>query len=273
MEQAVTSQHAHPNTVYHCLYGYYTLGLSRDKLARLYCKSERTISNWIRVFETNGVFERTIASRTRKYSAGHREWLYRYYQRRPLAYLDEAQDGFKREFGFGILLSSVWRIIHELGLTWKVLERRAMHVKESDIFRFARELSAIDWSHQNLVFLDEVSFDNRGMLRKRGYSLKGTTVAIRGDFQRKPRVSLLAFIGVHGLLDYGDTEGTFDRVEFVRCCQDFVYSGRVKQYPGQNSVWILDGASIHRDPEIVHWLRSIGIVPIFLPAYCPSLTQ
>ncbi|GMF90591.1 unnamed protein product [Phytophthora fragariaefolia] len=140
-----------------------------------------------------------------------------------------------------------------------------------DVFRFVEELSHINWCHSNLVFLDEVSFDNRGMIWKRGYSLKGQTIAIRGAFQRKPRVSVLAFMGVNGVIDYYDTQGTLDRVEFVKCCQDFAYSesGSVRQYPGRNSVWILDGASIHRDPDIVHFLRSIGIVPIFLPAYCP----
>ncbi|KAG6944702.1 hypothetical protein JG687_00017710 [Phytophthora cactorum] len=90
------------------------------------------------------------------------------------------------------------------------------------------------------------------MIRKRGYSLRGQTIAIRGDFQRKPK-------------------GTFNRGQFFTCCRDFAYlaRGHVCQYPGSNSAWIMDGASIHRDPEIIHFLRSIGIVPIFLPAYCP----
>ncbi|KAG2905238.1 hypothetical protein PC129_g17969 [Phytophthora cactorum] len=116
-----------------------------------------------------------------------------------------------------------------------------------------------------------MSFDNSGMIRKRGYSLKGQMIAIRGYFQRKPRVSVLAFMGVNGVIDYYDAEGTFDRVEFVKCCSDFASSsrGNLRPYPGSNYVWILDGASIHRHPEIVHFLRSIGIVPIFLPAYCP----
>ncbi|KAG6961109.1 hypothetical protein JG687_00007844 [Phytophthora cactorum] len=48
-----------------------------------------------------------------------------------------------------------------------------MHINERVVFRFVEELSNIDWSHHNLVFLDEVSFDNRGMIRKRGYALKG----------------------------------------------------------------------------------------------------
>ncbi|EEY63495.1 uncharacterized protein PITG_15845 [Phytophthora infestans T30-4] len=90
------------------------------------------------------------------------------------------------------------------------------------------------------------------MIRKRGYSMRGEKVAVRGDFQRKPRISVLA-------------------LSFVSCCKDFVYSarGRVNQYPGSNSVWILDGASIHRHPEIIKLPAKCRRGPYFLPAYCP----
>lgn len=271
MEEAVTSKHAHPNTVFHCLYGFYCLGYSRKELARLYHKSIKTIGNWINVYEATGTYQRSEASYPRTFTKVHRQWLCQFYTKYPLAYLDEAQEAFLNAHQQSISKSSVWRILHECGFTRKVLERRAMHIKEQDVFRFVEELSRVNWCHRNIVFLDEVSFDNRGMIRKRGFSLRGHKIAIRGDFQRKPRVSVLAFMGVDGIIDYHDTEGTFDRVEFFKCCREFAYSmrGNVRQYPGTNSVWILDGASIHRDPEIIHFLRSIGVVPIFLPAYCP----
>ncbi|KAG6975656.1 hypothetical protein JG688_00002151 [Phytophthora aleatoria] len=54
-----------------------------------------------------------------------------------------------------------------------------MHVKERDVFRSVEELSRVNWSHQNLVILDEVSFDNRGMIRKRGCAMRGEKVAVR----------------------------------------------------------------------------------------------
>ncbi|KAF0706240.1 hypothetical protein AaE_014219 [Aphanomyces astaci] len=271
MQRAATRQHAHPNTVYHCLYGYYHLGYSRRVLAHVYNKTERTINNWIKVYEQDGAFHRASSKATRKFTPLQRTWIFNYYQENPLAYLDEAQCAFQREHKVAISKTSVWQMVHDAGLTWKVLERRAMHIKERDISRFIEELSQVDWCHSNVLFLDEVSFDNRGMIRKRGYALRGKTVAVRGDFQRKPRVSVLAFVGIGGVIDYFDTDGTFDRVEFTRCCQDFVHSqsAAIQQYPGRNSVWILDGATIHKHPEIVHYLRSVGIVPIFLPSYCP----
>ncbi|GMF39963.1 unnamed protein product [Phytophthora fragariaefolia] len=270
MEEAVTRQHAHPNTVYHYLYDYSHLGYSKSELTHIYSKCEKTIGNWIKVYGETGTFQRANTAADKKFTETPRQWLYDYYQTKPLAYLDEAEADFKRYFNLAISNTTVWRIIHDYGLTWKVLECRAMHIKEHDIFRFAEELSKSDWNHQNLVFLDEVAFDNRSMIRKRGYSLKGRKLAVRGDFQRKPRTSLLTFIGDNGVIDYYNTERTFDRVEFTKCCRDFAYSklGNVRQYPGPNSVWILDGASIHRHPEIVQFLRSIGVVMIFLPAYC-----
>lgn len=211
----------------------------------------------------------------RTFSADQLAWLLRYYDQHPLAYLDEAQDAFTRAHHVAISKSSVWRIIREEGLTWKVLERRSMHIKEQEIFRFTEELSHIDWSHQNLEFLDEVSFDNRGMIRKRGYALKGKKVAIRGDFERKPRVTVLVFMGVNRVIDYFNTEGTFDRVEFTKCFQDFVHSsrGNVRQYPGPNSVWILDGAAIPGTQKPFAIFAALVSLSSFFPPTVRSSTR
>ncbi|KAG6947376.1 hypothetical protein JG687_00016132 [Phytophthora cactorum] len=77
-----------------------------------------------------------------------------------------------------------------------------MRIKEIDVFRFVEELSYMDWSHQNPVFLDEVLVDNRDMIRKRGYALcERENVAFRDDFERKAHISVLTFFGVKGVLD------------------------------------------------------------------------
>lgn len=82
-------------------------------------------------------------------------------------------------------------------------------------------------------------------------------------------MSLLCFIDCDGLVETFMTDGTFDRVRFVSCCREFALSKNVQQYPGRRSVWILDGARIHCHPNFTYYVRSIGIIPIFLPAYCP----
>ncbi|KAF0703450.1 hypothetical protein AaE_015371 [Aphanomyces astaci] len=267
--ESVVARHASSNTVMHCLYGYFFLGIKKSRLAVIYRKDEKTIANWVQRYNDTGTYSRKNAPQTRRFQQYQKEWLIAYYQGQPLSFLDEAKEAFLRKFQQSISISHVWTIIHEYGMTWKVLERRAIQINQQDICRFVAEVDSIHWSQRNIVFLDEISFDNRGMLRKRGYSMRGEKIVFRGEFNRKPRVSLLCFIGADGLLDYYDTEGTFDRATFVRCCTLFAHSGLVAIHPGGNSVWILDGAKIHCHAEIVMYLREIGIVPIFLPAYCP----
>lgn len=98
----------------------------------------------------------------------------------------------------------------------------------------------------------------------------GQKILYRGEFCRKPRVSFLCFLGIGGMLESFWTEGTFNRKKFFQCCRNFALKNReVQKYPGFHSVWILDGARIHCDVNIIRYLRSIGIIPIFLPAYCP----
>ncbi|KAH9121677.1 hypothetical protein AeMF1_006711 [Aphanomyces euteiches] len=145
----------------------------------------------------------------------------------------------------------------------------AIQIHQQDICRFVEELDFIVWSQRNIVFLDEVSFDNCGILRRRGNAMKGDHVVIRGEFGRKPRVSLLCFLGADGVIDYFDVERTFDTSSFLQSCCAFAHNGKVKMYPGSNFLWVLDGAKIHCNEATIMHLRSLGVVPVFLPAYCP----
>ena len=269
IRHAVFHEHASECTKYHSLYCYFFLHKTRAEISYIFGKSPLTISNWIQRYETEGCIERHQHDTELMFSKEMKEWLLKEYSTNPLMYLDEARQKFIQNWGVSISVSSVWRILFSGGFSRKVVERRAIEVKASDIVRFTNEINSLDWTPDNLLFLDEVSFDNRGMIRKRGYSIKGTKVLIRGEFVRKTRVSLLCFINVDGLVESYMTDGTFNRLKFFDCLRQLVKSGVVQQYPGRNSIWIMDGARIHCHENIVYYLRSCGIVPIFLPAYCP----
>lgn len=111
--------------------------------------------------------------------------------------------------------------------------------------------------------------DNQGLLRTKSYEIVGKKLYYRGEFKRQPRISMLVFLGQNGILDSFKTDGTFTRVKFFECCKEFALGGLCQKYPGRNSVWILDGAKIHCHPSIIRYLRSLGILPIFLPPYTP----
>ncbi|OWY99363.1 hypothetical protein PHMEG_00029640, partial [Phytophthora megakarya] len=153
---------------------------------------------------------------------------------------NEAQEAARQAHGTIISKTSVWRIIHSFGPTWKVLERRVIHIKELNVFRFMEELSHINWNHHNLVFLDEVSFDNRGLICKRGYVVREKKSPSATISRETLRVSILSCIGVNGIIDYFNTERTFDRLEFIKCCQDLVKKGPIRHYTGPNTIWIMD---------------------------------
>ncbi|XP_062534851.1 uncharacterized protein LOC134204032 [Armigeres subalbatus] len=269
--QAVKNHQAEPNTVYHALYGHYYLGISKKDLAKIYGKSLSTIYSWLRRFENEGVYQRKKRIQIyKKFQVEMRSWIVQLYQNHPLLFLDEAKEKFQKQFHMTISVSSICFILHEAGLSWKTVERRAIQIRDAEIIRFMRELLAIPWDIYNLVFLDEVSFDNRDMLRRKGYGVVGQKVIFSGEFCRRPRLSFLCFLGVDGMLDSFWTSGTFNRLIFFECIREFaLHNTNVHQYPGFNSVWIMDGARIHCDANIIRYLRSIGIIPIFLPAYCP----
>lgn len=271
MLENVEHRQASTNTKYHCLYGYFFLGLSRSQLAVIFRKAKTTVSAWIQAYQADHTLSTVQRAKVfRKFDEHKRNWIVELYRKYPILYLDEARQRFMNHFGVTISASSVCNILHAYGMSWKALERRAVQIRQDDILRYTNELSCFVWSFDQLVFLDEVAFANREMLRSRGYGIKGKSLVYRGEFRRKPRVSSLCFLGETGIIEAFETEGTFTRQKFFDCCRKMaLFNGAVRSYPGKHSVWIMDGARIHCDENIILYLRSLGIIPIFLPAYCP----
>lgn len=266
----ISSAQVSQDVILHCLYGRFFLHMSIKKLAVVYHKHRNTISNWIQRYNSNRLFtERQIHRNNRKFHDCHRDWIVNLYNSNPLLYLEEAKERFESEFNIQISTSTISLILHQKGYSYKTIERRAIQIRVDCIVKFEEEISCLPWLHSNLVFLDEVSFDNRCMLRNKGYAIRGKKLIHRGEFRRRPRESLLCFLGESGIFETFSTEGTFNRLKFFEACKKVALGGKVQEYPGRLSIWILDGARIHCDKAIIYYLRSLGIFPIFLPPYCP----
>ncbi|XP_065076362.1 uncharacterized protein LOC135699965 [Ochlerotatus camptorhynchus] len=263
--QNVENKRASTNTKYHCLYGYYSLGLTRARLAIVYRKSKTTISGWITSYEENGLLSSKQREQVfRKFSTRQRQWILDLYHQNPILYLEECRDLFYQRFQIKISGSSICRIFHAEGLTWKALERRAIQIKEHEILRYCSELSSFDWDTYQLVFLDEVSLDNRSILRDRGYGIKGKRLVFRGEFVRRPRASFLCFLGLHGVLDCFETEGTFTRKIFFECREFALKNNKVLQYPGKNSVWIPPYCPFFNPVEMIFGMMKSRIRKVYV---------
>lgn len=268
----VSETHASINTIHHCLYGHFFLGYKVSKLAFIYRKSESTIQNWINRFQKDGFYSKKEKDRTfKKFGSEKRDWIKNLYKRKPILYLKEAKQLFFQEYKMSISASQISVILRESGLTYKVLERIAKQIKTTDIIRYTKEMNSLTWFLESLCFIDEVSINNQSILRKRGFGTKGERLVFSGEYKRMKRVSLVCFLGVNGLVNSYYTSGTFDRKTFLDACRSFALSRNtpVRQYPGPLSIWILDNAAIHSDKDLVNYLRSLGVLPIFLPSYSP----
>ncbi|KAJ3310012.1 Serine kinase [Boothiomyces sp. JEL0838] len=200
--------HASEDVIVHCLYGYFYQGVTKAELSRLYGKSPSTITNWINKYKQGKSLGRQNSKRDKKISDEHEKWILDYFIQYPTNFLRECQFEFNNYFDdITVSTSSIWHILNSNGFSYKVVERRAFQIKSEEICRFTLELNSIDWTQSNLLFLDEVSFDSRGMIRKRGYGLKGKSLQFRGEYIRKPRVSCLSFLACDGIVDTFQVEG------------------------------------------------------------------
>lgn len=192
----VNKKHASDEVRWYALYAYFFLGRSKTQVSKMFNKSVSTITNWIAHYENTGSVVRPSRIRIHsKFDEDKRQWLLALYHENPVLYLDEAKYQFQIRFNISISTSHICQILHENNMSWKTLEKRAIQIKDSEIFKFMAELDSIDWDYSNLVFLDEVSVDNQGLLRTKGYGIIGEKLIYRGVFNRKPRMSMLAFLG------------------------------------------------------------------------------
>ena len=255
----------------HAVYVVLFLGFPLRVCALLFGKSKSTISNWVAQYKKEGDCHRKVQkSNATKLFDYHRSWIVNFVLHvDPLAYLHEVRSEFQKVHGFYISLSCISRLLMEEWITKKVIERRAMEIRQVEIARFTIEVCEISPLFEQLLFMDEMSTDNRSMVRKKGWFMKNSCPVFFGIFRRSKRISILAFLGVDGLVDYFQTNGTFDRFTFFTSIRKLLQSGKIQKFPGRHSVWVLDGASIHRDPSMIEFLWSMGVKVVFLPAYCP----
>eukprot|EP00734_Pompholyxophrys_sp_LG126_P000376 Pompholyxophrys_sp_v1_NODE_144_length_1580_cov_7.482623.p1 type:complete len:373 gc:universal NODE_144_length_1580_cov_7.482623:399-1517(+) len=254
----------------HAVYAVVYLGHTQSFVAHMFGKSPSAISKWVSIFESGLLHDDKVKSkRFLKFLPEQREWILNLIQKDPLIYLQELSKKFQRNFNATISLTSIWLILKEANYTHKVLERRAKEISFDEISRFTREINLIHPLMGQLVFLDEMSTDNRAMLRKRGWFLKNSAPIYFSLFRRGTRLSILSFLSCNGLIETYQTPGTFTRLVFLDCVKKLLDSGKIQKYPGRGSVWIMDGASIHVDQSMIEYCTQRGIHIIFLPAYCP----
>jgi transposase len=171
LRQYVSSGHATEDAKLFCMYMFHHCLVNQTQLAYYFHKDKTTINSWIAKHERGSLIRDEAARVKRKFGPEKRQWIVDLYKVYPILYLDETQHRFQAHFQQHISKVSVSTMLREAGLTHKVIERRAIRVTMESVIIFMKELSEFTWLIESLVFLDEVSFDNREMYRKRGFGI------------------------------------------------------------------------------------------------------
>ncbi|ETV89791.1 hypothetical protein H310_15380, partial [Aphanomyces invadans] len=92
-------------------------------------------------YESTSSYDRKKTAAIARFSDEHKRWIVDFYCVNPNIFLDKCKKAFEVHFKTYISVSTIWRVIHAHGFTWKVFERRAMQVRQKDVQRFFDELA------------------------------------------------------------------------------------------------------------------------------------
>lgn len=186
----------------------------------------------------------------------------------PTIYLDELARQVAIERGVVASISTLAREVRDrLGLTVKVA--KTVHPDQCPIAQshFLYNVGGIDPAC--LVFLDESAMAARRLYRHRARAPRGRRTKRIPKTLSSRKFSLLPAISLSGYLGMVVQEGSIRRDDM----EDFLSHHllpMMNPYPAENSVLIMDNASIHCGGRIEELCEQAGVRLMYLPAYSPE---
>ncbi len=155
------------------------------------------------------------------------------------------------------------RAIRRLGITRK----KVLHAAERDPVRRAAWWEALEEVDPTaLVFVDETG-TNLAMTPRSGRAPRGERVVGTAPRNHGPNTTLVAALGLDGVLAAMTVEGAMDRRAFDAFV-DQVLVPRLK--PGHVVVW--DNLSVHQSADALGRIEARGGQLVWLPPYAPDFS-
>ena len=125
---------------------------------------------------------------------------------KPGIFLCEIQREIEEMLLVSVSLSTICKFIYQSGFTRQRLRNVAL---QQDAFQREQYKSDVSvYTPEMFVFVDETGADRRNTLRKYGYSMRGRLALNHSHLIRGERISAIACISLHGLLDVKTVKGT-----------------------------------------------------------------
>ena len=248
------------------------LGYSYDKISSNLCVDRSTVWRTVQLFLTTGnVAKRPYPKENayRKLTKPAQLLIMHLILKKPGIYLHEIKSEILETLFIDISVATISNFLSKNGFSRQKLYHTALQQDE-----FLRQLYISDvsmYSTDMFIFVDETGADRRNTLRKYAYSVRGKPLRNHSLLVRGERVSAIAAISVHGVVDVKTTIGTNDATDFY----DFVnlhLLPHLLPFNGSNhhSIVVLDNCAIHHIPEITKVINEVGALVMYLPPYSPD---
>ena len=170
-------------------------------------------------------------------------------------------------FGLIVDRSTISKTLRSMKISRKSLRRIAS--ERSQLCRDMYFLEVSNYTHDQLVFMDESAANEHTMWRKRGYAAFGIRPVIKVPIKRSKRFSVLPAYCSDGILCYHIHKGSINGVRFEWFLEQEVLP-RCNPFPGPKSVIVMDNCSTHHGEEVKRLCEEKGVILLYLPPYSPD---
>ncbi len=246
------------------------LGYSQKKVAQNLGVDYSTVSRTISLFLTTGSVSKKEYPKEkacRSLTIPAQMFILNLIVSRPGIYLREIQKELVDLLEIEIDTSTVCRFLHDSGCTHQKLCLVAS--QRDTVLRQKYILEVSVYKPEMFIFLDETGADNRDIVRRYGYSLRGMPLKKQTPLVRGERSSAVAIMSTCGILDVCITKGTTNGDTFCNFIQRHLLPF-LEPFNG-HSVVVMDNCSIHHVQEIAEVIEEVGALLHFLPPYSPDL--
>lgn len=200
----------------------------------------------------------------RKISVGAGSQLLQYLDERPWAYHDEMAQFLEDEFDLECSNSTISRFLLRARVSNKIGQR--LSDKQDPLLRQAWQADMLDLRAEQLVFVDESSFNERTGWRRKAWAPIGSPARYHGDLTRNKSWSIIPAYTVGGYLPcIGIRHGSYDTDALLDWIQELLLPCLS---PGM--VVIMDNNTTHCDARVKQVIEAAGYQIRFLPPYSPD---
>jgi transposase len=199
----------------------------------------------------------------------HVDLLIEFVRGHPNCYLREVAAHMAQETGIEYGTFQIHRAISKQQITTKIMQLYPIERSGPLRLFFSEQVQLTAVSPRMLVFMDESHCRPSEFRRKYGRATKGKPAFMfvpnvaHGEGQA---VSGVCAMGLNGILSVNTINGEITGDIFLRLLETEILP-KMRPYPQDNSVLILDNASTHNHGAIFALANAYGVIVLFLPPY------